>query len=98
MLCHHACERSNAGQQVHRGPDRGSPAGAEKGGPKFEALCRTRWITAQTDYRWRKKCGGIEMSDVRKMLQLEHDNAQLKQFLAEWELDIAALKAVVPKK
>lgn len=71
---------------------------AEKGEEKLEALCRARGITVQTYYRWRKKYGGIEVSDVRKMRQLERENTQLKQLLAERELDIAALKAVVRKK
>lgn len=71
---------------------------AEKGEEKLEALCRACGITAQTFYRWRKKYGGIEVSDLRKMRQLERENAQLKQLLAERELDIAALKAVVRKK
>ena len=71
---------------------------AEKGEEKLEVLCRGRGITVQTYYRWRKKFGGIEVSDVRKMRQLERENSQLKRLLAERELDIAALKAVVRKK
>lgn len=71
---------------------------AEKGEEKLEVLCRGRGITVQTYYRWRRKFGGIEVSDVRKMRQLERENSQLKRLLAERELDIAALKAVVRKK
>jgi len=71
---------------------------AEKGGQTVEALCRARGITVQTFYRWRKKYGGVEVSDVRHMRQLEKENAQLKRLLAERELDIAALKTVLRKK
>ena len=71
---------------------------AEKGEQTVDALCRSRGITAQTFYRWRKKYGGVEVSDVRHMRQLEKENAQLKRLLAERELDIAALKTVLRKK
>lgn len=71
---------------------------AEKGEQTVDALCRARGITAQTFYRWRKKYGGVEISDVRHMRQLEKENAQLKRLLAERELDIAALKTVLRKK
>lgn len=71
---------------------------AEKGEEKLEVLCRGRGITVQTYYRWRRKFGGIEVSDVRKMRQLERENSHLKRLLAEREQDIAALKAVVQKK
>lgn len=71
---------------------------AEKGEQTLETLCRARGITVQTFYRWRKKYGDIQVSDVRKMRQLERENTQLKRLLAERELDIAALKAVVRKK
>jgi putative transposase len=71
---------------------------AEKGEQTIDTLCRVRGITVQTFYRWRKKFGGIEVSDVRHMRQLERENSQLKRLLAERELDIAALKALVRKK
>jgi putative transposase len=71
---------------------------AEKGEQTLDALCRVRGITVQTYYRWRKKYGGIEVSDVRHMRQLERENAQLKRLLAERELDIAALKTILRKK
>jgi putative transposase len=71
---------------------------AEKGEQTLEALCRARGITVQTYYRWRKKYGGIEVSDVGHMRQLEKENSQLKRLLAERELDIAALKTILRKK
>ncbi len=71
---------------------------AEKGEVTIEALCRNRGITVQTYYRWRKKFGGIEVTDVQEMRRLACENAQLKRLLAERDLDIAALKAVVRKR
>ena len=71
---------------------------AEKGEQTLDALCRARGITVQTYYRGRKKYGGIEVSDVRHMRQLERENTQLKRLLAERELDIAALKTILRKK
>jgi putative transposase len=52
----------------------------------------------QTYYCWRKKYGGIEVSGVRYMRQLEKENSQLKRLLAERELSIAALKTLLRKK
>jgi len=58
---------SNENEQVHRGADRRDPPGADKGEQMVEAVCRARGITVQTFYRWRRKYGGVEVSDVRHM-------------------------------
>jgi putative transposase len=67
-------------------------------GRKVADLCRTNGITEQTYYRWKAKYGGMELSEMQRLKQLEDENRRLKQIVAEQTLDIQALKAVVSKK
>ena len=67
-------------------------------GGKVADLCRTHGITKQTYYRWKSKYGGLELSEMQRLKQLEDENRRLKQIVAEQTLDIQALKAVVAKK
>lgn len=67
-------------------------------GRKVAELCRTHGITEQTYYRWKAKYGGMELSDMQRLKQVEDENRRLKQIVAEQSLDIQALKAVVAKK
>ena len=67
-------------------------------GRKLVDLCRTYGITEQTYYRWKAKYGGMELSEMQRLKQLEDENRRLKQIVAEQTLDIQALKAVVAKK
>jgi putative transposase len=60
-------------------------------------LCRKRGISDATFYKWRAKYAGLEVSDVKKLRQLEDENRRLKQLVAEQALDIQALKAVTTK-
>jgi putative transposase len=61
-------------------------------------LVRTHGITEHTYYRWKAKYGGMELSEMQRLKQLEDENRRLKQIVAEQTLDIQALKAVVAKK
>ena len=61
-------------------------------------LCRQHGITEQTYYRWKAKYGGMEVSEARRLRQLEEENRQLKHAVAELLLDKRALQAVVTKK
>jgi putative transposase len=61
-------------------------------------LCRAHGITEQTYYRWKAKYGGMELSELQRIKQLEDENRRLKHIVAEQTLDIQALKAVVAKK
>ena len=61
-------------------------------------LCRRHGITATTFYRWKAKFGGMEISEARRLRQLEDENRRLKHIVAEQALDIAALKGVLSKK
>ena len=67
-------------------------------GRKVADLCRIHCITEQTYYRWKAKFGGMELSEMQRLKQLEDENRRLKQIVAEQTLDIQALKAVVAKK
>ncbi|MDE0486415.1 MAG: transposase [Nitrospira sp.] len=66
-------------------------------GVKKQDLCRKPGITEQTFYRWRSKYGGLQVSDVTRLKQLEAENRQLKQLLADAHLDQAALKELLSK-
>ena len=67
-------------------------------GRKVADLCRLHGITEQTYYRWKAKYGGMEVSEARRLRQLEEENRQLKHAVAELLLDKRALQAVVTKK
>jgi len=60
-------------------------------------LCRRLGITPFTFYRWRKKFGGMEVDDARRLKQLEDENGKLKRLLAEEKLDNHALKVALGK-
>ena len=61
-------------------------------------LSRKHGISVQTLYRWKAKFGGLEVSEAKRLRQLEEENRQLKHALAESLLDNRALKAVLSKK
>src|SRR5271169_3864163 len=63
-----------------------------------EELCRRHGIARACFYRWKSKFGGLELSEARRLRQLEEENRQLKHIVAEQAVDIRALKAVVAKK
>ena len=71
--------------------------GTEAGIPAVD-VCRKHGVHVTTFSRWKAKYGGMELSDLRKLKQLEDENLKLKRLVAEKELDIQALKLVVEKK
>ena len=70
---------------------------AEAGLPVKE-LCRKHNISDATFYTWRKKFGGMEVSEARRLKTVEDENARLKKLLAESLLDNEALKAALNRK
>jgi putative transposase len=54
-------------------------------------------VNQYTLYRWKKKYGGLEVSDARRLRQLEDENSKLKRMVAEQALDIDALKVALGK-
>lgn len=61
-------------------------------------MCRKMGITEQTFYRWKSKFGGMDVSDAKRLKQLEDENNRLKKLLADQMLDNQALKLVLSKK
>ena len=61
-------------------------------------LCRKHGISDATFYTWRKKYGGMDVSDAKRLKALEEENAKLKRLLADSMLDNAALKDLLTKK
>lgn len=60
-------------------------------------LCRKYGMSGGSYYKWRAKFSGMEVSDVKKMRQLEDENRRLKTMVAEQALDIQALKFINSK-
>ncbi len=67
-------------------------------GVMVKEICRIHGISDATFYTWRKKYGGMETQDVKRLKQLEDENARLKKLLAESLLSQEALKAVLDRK
>jgi putative transposase len=61
-------------------------------------VCRQHNIAEQTLFRWRRKFGGMELSDAKRLRELERENLQLKNMVAELSLDNRMLRDVVAKK
>jgi putative transposase len=61
-------------------------------------LCREIGISESTFYQWKSKFGGMNVSEAKRLRQLEAENAQLKRIVADQAVDIVALKDVLSKK
>lgn len=66
-------------------------------GAKVDELCRRHGISTATFYAWRKKFGGMEASDAKKLRDLEAENARLKRIVADQMLDMSAMKELLQK-
>lgn len=64
---------------------------AEAGMP-VAALCRKHGFSDASFYKWRAKYGGMDVSEARRLRDVEGENSKLKKLLAEAHLDIEALK------
>lgn len=60
-------------------------------------LCRKYGISDATFYTWRKKYGGMEVSEARRLKSLEGENAKLKRLLADAMLDVSTLREMLGK-
>ena len=65
---------------------------------KTSEVCRKHGISANTFYVWRSKYGGLTLSDLKRLKELEHENSELKRLVADQALDIRALKLINSKK
>lgn len=61
-------------------------------------VCRKHNCSEQSFYRWKAKYGGMEVSEAKRLKELERENAELKRMVAEQALDIRMLKDVNSKK
>ncbi len=66
-------------------------------GVKTTEICRQHGISEQTFYRWKAKYGGLELSEAKKLRQLEEENRRLKQLVGDLSLDKQALQDVLSK-
>jgi putative transposase len=60
-------------------------------------LCRRHGISPATFYHWKARFGGLDVSDARRLRQLEDENRKLKQLLADAALDNHVLKELLRK-
>ena len=70
----------------------------QEGGMATADVCRRHGISSATFFKWKAKFGGMDVSDARKLKQLEDENGKLKRLLAEAMLDITMLKDLNAKK
>jgi putative transposase len=67
-------------------------------GAKTADLARKHGVSEATLYNWKAKFGGMDVSEAKRLRQLEDENAKLKKLLAEQMLDAAALRELLSKK
>ena len=70
----------------------------QEAGGTVKEITRRHGVSEQSFYRWKAKYGGLEVSEVRRLKELESENAKLKKLLAEAHLDNATLKDVLSRK
>jgi putative transposase len=66
-------------------------------GRTVKDLARELGVSEATIYTWKSKYGGMEVSDARRLKELEDENRRLKQMVADLSLDKEALKTVIRK-
>ena len=66
-------------------------------GRKLSELARELGVTEATLYTWKSKYGGLDVSEARRLKELEDENRRLKHMVADLSLDREALKAVIRK-
>lgn len=67
-------------------------------GAKIAELARRHGITETTLHRWRKKYGGLQVSEARRLKQLEEENRQLKRIVADQALNLQVVKDLLGKQ
>ena len=61
-------------------------------------LCRKHGISDATFYNWKAKYAGMTVAELRRLRELEAENAKLKRIVADQQLDISALKDLLGRK
>jgi putative transposase len=67
-------------------------------GTRVVDVCRKMGIAEQTFYSWKRKYGGLGVSELRRLRQLQEENRRLKRMLADLSLDKQMLQEVLSKK
>lgn len=68
------------------------------GGAEARDVCRRMGVSEQSFYRWRRRFGGMEVSEARRLRELEAENGRLKRMVADLMLDNQILRDVNSKK
>lgn len=71
---------------------------AHEAGVPVAELCRRHGVSEQSIYRWKTKFGGMEVSDAKRLKELEEENRRLKRMVADLSLDKQMLEDVLGKK
>jgi putative transposase len=71
---------------------------ADMPGATIGAVCAAHNVSESAFYRWRKRYGDLQVSEVRRLRELEAENARLKRLLAERDLEIDAIREVLRGK
>ena len=67
-------------------------------GTRVAEICRKTGICEATSFRWKKKYGGLGVSELRRLGQLEEENRRLKRMVADLSLDKQMLQDVLSRK
>lgn len=71
---------------------------ADRGEVSIGDLCRRHGVSEATFYRWRQVYGSMQVPEVKRLRDLEQENARLKRIVADRDLEIDAMKEVLSKK
>ena len=71
---------------------------AESGQKPVGEICRKHAISGPTFYAWRRKYGSMAESEVKRLRELEKENARLKRLLAERDVEVDVMKELLQKK
>ena len=71
---------------------------AAEAGVSAEELCREHGVSRATFYNWRKKFGGLEVDDAKRLKSIEDENRRLKRMVADLSLDKQMLQDVISRK
>ena len=67
-------------------------------GKRVADLCRENGVSQATFFKWKSKYGGLEVNELKRMRELEEENARLKKMYADVSMDHQILKEVLSKK
>jgi len=101
MVCQNPGQKPEKEHQMKKRFTDDQIIGADKkleAGASAKEISREMGVTQQTLYHWKKKFGGMNVTDARRLKELEAENGKLKRIVADQALDIVMLKDVNSKK